>query len=101
MHKRGSALRLLPERADPPAVAALEQFLTNLRGLQQLFDLPAVCERELVLRSEMRKTMTELAWALAEAAESEPVVLLAGLYREAAGKAADLAVNGPCRLPGH
>ena len=101
MLKRGSALRLLPESANPLAVEALEQFLSNLRGLQQLFDVPAVCERELVLRSEMRKTMTELASALTEAADNEPVVFLAALYRDAALKAGQLAERAPCRRPGH
>ena len=101
MAKQGSAFPFPRTAADPPAIAALEQFLRNLHGLQELFRLPAVCERELVLRSEMRKTMSDLAAALAEAAEGERITKLAALYREAAGRAADLAANGPCRQLGH
>lgn len=101
MAKQDSALRALTTKPDAPAVVALEQFLRNLHGLRELFDLPAVCERELVLRGEMRKTMTDLASALNAAAGSERIATLATLYREAARKAADLAANGPCRPPGH
>lgn len=97
----GGALFSLRRSTDTPAVAALEQFLNNLRGLQQLFDVPAVCDRELVLRGEMRKTMTELASALTEAAESEPILFLASMYRDAAGKAAQLAERAPSRPSGH
>lgn len=95
------ALTPWPGRGEWPALAAVEQFLANLRALQQLFSLPAVCDRELVLRAEMRKTMTQLSSALTEAADEEPIMELSKLYRVAAGKAARLAVNGPCRRPGH
>lgn len=79
---------------------ALEQFLDDVPAFDDLFHLPAACDRERMLRSEMRRTMTALSSALRTAAANERSTAMAHLYSEAAQKAATFATK-VCRRSSH
>lgn len=85
----------------PTLIDALNQFTRNLHAFDDLFDVPAVCDRELMLRSQMRETLTQLALTLSKAAVYEQNRGLARTYAAAAITAARLAVHGPCRTFSH
>lgn len=79
----------------PPVanIAALQQFVTNLPHLRRLMAGPAPTSRELLLRSEMRRTLAELSEALSEAAQAEPSRLRAAALLAASSVAAELVAR--------
>jgi hypothetical protein len=101
---KSTPLRPVSIGADPTAgsagvvdLNAVKRFVRTVPSLRRLLALPALSDRELLLRAEMRQTIAKLAAALDEAARGEPGKIRAAVYRAAAAAAADLAA-GPAAL---
>ena len=79
--------------------SGLQRFLTNLRVFNRILGQAVVSDRDLLLCSEMRRTMKELASVFREAAMKEPFAERAILDRNASAIAARLGENAPSLRP--
>lgn len=75
----------------PVDVGRLRRFVADAPDLRRVLAAPSESPRELLLRSEMRRTMGELSEALHDAAELEPSRARADTFLAASAVAADLA----------
>ncbi|HEV7920709.1 MAG TPA: response regulator [Thermoanaerobaculia bacterium] len=74
-------------------VQALQRFVSNAADLRRVFAAPTASPRELLLRSEMRRTILELSAALSEAARAEPSRTRAAAFQTASAVAAELVTR--------
>lgn len=83
------------DRAERPVadIPALQQFVTSVPHLRRVLAGPTATSRELLLRSEMRRTLMELSEALSEAAEAESSRSRAAAFLAASAVAADLVAR--------
>lgn len=78
-------------RDERAAIEPVRRFVRTAPVLHRLLDEPAISERELLLRDEMRRTVAALQTTLLEAARVEPNHLRAAAYRAASHAAARIA----------
>ena len=77
----------------PLKLDAVRRFVSSAPSLQRVLSVPATCEREAILRAEMRRTIGELSATLGEAAQIEASNQRAAVFRGASIVAARLAAT--------
>ena len=107
MPPKSASLRTVPIETDqttgPAGVVdlnAVERFVRTVPSLRRLLAAPCRSDRELLLRAEMRRTITNLAASLDELARDEPGKTRAAVYRAAAVVAANLAAGPDALMAG-
>ena len=65
----------------PLKLDAVRRFVSSAPSLQRVLSVPATCEREAILRAEMRRTIGELSATLGEAAQIEASSKRAAVFR--------------------
>lgn len=80
-------------------VGSVSRFVKSVPTLRRLLASPAASDRELLLRSEMRRTIATLGATFDEAARLEQSATRVAVYRVAALAAAELASGGATLAP--
>ena len=82
---------LWPQTEPAMKLESLQAFVSKVPNLQHLLSVPVTCQREAALRTEMRRTLGVLASTLMDAADVEPSMTRAEVYRAASTVAEQLA----------